>query len=70
MGYKHGVWLVSNHPLLKTKHIPHFTVGCFMEKKDAFNKITSMQKFNKSWPASIIHKCRNKKIYIDKKVKS
>ena len=40
------------------------------EKKDAFNKITSMQKFNKSWPASIIHKCRNKKIYIDKKVKS
>ena len=40
------------------------------EKKHAFNKITSMQKFNKSWPASIIHKCRNKKIYIDKKVKS
>ena len=40
------------------------------EKRDAFNKITSMQKFNKSWPASIIHKCRNKKIYIDKKVKS
>ena len=37
MGYKHGVWLVSKHPLLKTKHIPHFTVGCFMEEKDAFN---------------------------------
>lgn len=40
------------------------------EKKQAFKEITSLQKFNKSWPASIIHKCRNKKIYIDKTVKS
>ena len=40
------------------------------EKKQAFKKISSLKKFDKSWPASIIHKCKNNKIYIDKSIKS
>ena len=40
-----------------------------IEKRQAFKKISSLKKFDKSWPASIIYSCRNKKIYIDKKVK-
>jgi len=39
------------------------------EKHTAFEKISSLNKFNKSWPASIIYSCKNKKIYIDKSVK-
>ena len=39
------------------------------EKKQAFKKISSLKKFDKSWPASIIHKCKNNKIYIDKSVR-
>ncbi len=39
------------------------------EKKYAFNKINSLKKFDKNWPASIIYKCKIKKIYIDKLVK-
>ena len=40
-----------------------------MEKRQAFKKIISLKKFEKSWRASIIYSCKNKKIYIDKKVK-
>ena len=40
------------------------------EKKQAFKKISSLKKFDKSWPASIIYKCKNNKIYIDKSIKS
>ena len=40
------------------------------EKRTAFKKISSLDKFNKSWPASIIYSCKNNKIYIDKSVKS
>ena len=39
------------------------------EKKQAFKKISSLKKFDKSWPASIIYKCKNNKIYIDKSVR-
>ena len=39
------------------------------EKKQAFKKISSLKKFDKSWPSSIIHKCKNNKIYIDKSIK-
>ncbi len=38
------------------------------EKKIAYKKIISLEKFDKSWPSSIIYKCKNKKIYIDKSV--
>ncbi len=36
------------------------------EKRNAFKTIVSLKKFHKSWPASIIYNCINKKIYIDK----
>jgi len=39
------------------------------EKRKAFIKISSLKKFDKSWPASIIYMCKNKKIYIDKTVR-
>ena len=39
------------------------------EKKQAFEKIINLKKFDKSWPSSIIYKCKNKKIYIDKILK-
>ena len=40
------------------------------EKRQAFKKISSLKKFDKSWPSSIIYKCKNSKIYIDKMVMS
>ena len=40
------------------------------EKRLAFKTISSMKKFDRSWPASIIYKCKKYKIYIDKIVKS
>ena len=36
MGYGYGVWLIYEHQSLKTEHISHVTVACFMNKKDAF----------------------------------
>ena len=39
------------------------------EKKQAYKKIYSLNKFDKTWPASIIYSCKNKKIYVDKLVK-
>jgi len=36
------------------------------EKKLAFKTITTLNKFDISWPASIIFKCKNYKIYSDK----
>ena len=39
------------------------------EKRNAFKTIVSLKKFHKSWPASIIYNCKNKKIYIDKFVR-
>ena len=36
----------------------------------AFKTISSMKKFDLSWPASIIYKCKKYSIYIDKIVKS
>ncbi len=38
------------------------------EKKYAYKKIISLNKFDKSWPSSIIYMCKNKKIFVDKKV--
>ena len=37
------------------------------EKKYALKKLIFKKKFTKSWPSSIIYKCKNAKIYIDKK---
>jgi glucosamine-6-phosphate deaminase len=36
------------------------------EKKLAYETITTLNKFDISWPASIIFKCKNYKIYVDK----
>ena len=33
MGYKYGVWYVYPKGIFPTKHVGHFTVTCFMEKK-------------------------------------
>ena len=33
MGYGYGVWLIYEHQSLKTEHISHVTVACFMNKK-------------------------------------
>ena len=38
------------------------------DKYNAFNKIYSLNKYSKEWPASIIFKCRNFKIYTENKV--
>ena len=40
------------------------------KKKYSYQRVKSLNKFDKSWPASIIYKCKNKKIYIDKIVQS
>ena len=40
------------------------------EKKYSYQRVKSLNKFDKSWPASIIYKCKIKKIYIDKIVQS
>lgn len=40
------------------------------EKKYSYQRVKSLNKFDKSWPASIIYQCKNKKIYIDEIVKS
>lgn len=37
LGYKYGVWLVYKKGVFPTTHIGHFTISCFMEKKDAFS---------------------------------
>ena len=37
MGYGYGVWLVYNNTELKTEHIGHITIACFMNKDNAFN---------------------------------
>ena len=39
------------------------------EKRLAF-KTLNLKKFDISWPASIVFKCKNYKIYVDKIVKS
>ncbi len=39
------------------------------EKSIAFKNISSLKDYDNSWPASIIYKCKNNKIYVDKKVK-
>jgi glucosamine-6-phosphate deaminase len=36
------------------------------EKKYAFKKLSFKKKFTVSWPSSIIYKCKNAKIYVDK----
>ena len=38
------------------------------EKANAYQKLTKNKKFVSSWPSSIIYKCKDSKIYIDKKV--
>ena len=40
------------------------------EKKYSYQRVKSLNKFDKNWPASIIYKCKIKKIYIDKIVQS
>mgnify|MGYP001158519673 FL=1 len=37
MGYGYGVWLVYNNTELKTEHIGHITIACFMNKDNALN---------------------------------
>ena len=39
------------------------------EKQYALKNILKNNKFNHSWPSSIIYKCKNANIYIDKKIK-
>ena len=39
------------------------------EKQNAFKILIKKQKFNHNWPSSIIYKCKNANIYIDKKIK-
>ena len=35
MGYGYGIWLIYNSDELKTEHIGHVTVCCFMNKEDS-----------------------------------
>lgn len=35
MGYKYGVWLTYKRTTFPTTHVGHFTISCYMEKKDA-----------------------------------
>ena len=35
MGYGYGIWLIYKEDELKTEHIGHVTVSCFMEKEEA-----------------------------------
>ena len=39
------------------------------EKQNKFKILIKKQKFNHNWPSSIIYKCKNANIYIDKKIK-
>ena len=41
-------------------------VLCGKEKRKAAKKIIKIKKFNHTWPASIIYKCKKNYIYIDK----
>jgi glucosamine-6-phosphate deaminase len=40
------------------------------EKKRAFRRLQQLNKFDVSWPASIIFKCKKYKIYTDKLARS
>jgi len=40
------------------------------EKKRAYQKINSLKKFDRDWPASIIYKCKKNSIYVDKKAQT
>ena len=35
MGYGYGVWLVYDDDEIKTEHISHITIACFMKKNEA-----------------------------------
>ena len=35
MGYGYGIWLVYDDDRLKTEHIGHITIACFMERNES-----------------------------------
>ncbi len=37
MGYGYGVWLVHDQEFIRSEHLGHFTVACFMTREKAFN---------------------------------
>lgn len=37
MGYGYGIWLIHEDDELKTEHVGHITISCFMEKEGALN---------------------------------
>ena len=37
MGYGYGVWLIiEDKDWIKTNHVPHITIACFMKYEDAY----------------------------------
>ena len=46
MGYGYGIWLIYQGDELKTKHLGHVTVGCFMEKEEALKLYDELVKKN------------------------
>ena len=40
------------------------------QKRKAYQKINSLKKFDREWPASIIYKCKINSIYVDKKAQT
>jgi len=40
------------------------------KKRRAYQKINSLKKFDREWPASIIYKCKKNSIYVDKKAQT
>ncbi|SVC61621.1 uncharacterized protein METZ01_LOCUS314475, partial [marine metagenome] len=40
------------------------------QKRRAYQKINSLKKFDREWPASIIYKCKKNSIYVDKKAQT
>ena len=40
------------------------------QKRRAYQKINSLKKFDREWPASIIYKCKKNSIYVDKKTQT
>ena len=44
MGYGYGIWLIYNGDELKTEHIGHATVCCFMNKEEALKLYGEIEK--------------------------
>lgn len=58
-GYGYGVWLVPNSDILKSKirHIPHVTIMCNMEKKEAMKLHKLLIIYKKNIQLEIDGKC-------------